>query len=586
MARVVLINSYNESKKNDNFSIGIFNLATVLKNSGHEVIIIDFDYLFTIEKLHKTQNIKYDMDNMANFIIENKPEIIGFYTMCNSYYFTIKLSQLLKQKNKKIKIMLGGPQATLTAKETLNICPWIDVIGIGEGEKTINNIVNLLYENKPFTDEKGVAYMSNGEVVINEMDLIENLDELPKIDYSFFEGAVPNDISLDVGRGCPFSCRYCSTKTFWKRKFRLKSSKAIIEDIIYAKKYFNINKFSFQHDLFTANNENLLEFCQLLKENGTTIQWACSSRIDTLNEDSIKKMSEVGCVRIFLGIETGSARMQKIINKNLKLKDVYNIVHLLKKYNIEITASLIYGFPEENENDIEDTLVMIHNLRTMGVKHTQLHRFTILPGTEYYNDLEDKLYYSNKFSDSSFTNYKDDEMMKYVTSHKSMFPQFLDFDINLRQQFEFLDTYIFSFSNTFMKYLSITYNLLIKKYGSHLKLFEVFKKYNEEKLYELESIRTNTVENPKLQINCFKVIIDSLEEGQYKKFIQDVFRFETDLVDFMYYNDEKVKIQTYKYDMYNLKQNDIYEGKQKEKTTRIQFSRIKSTTINIKKICV
>ena len=73
-------------------------------------------------------------------------------------------------------------------------------------------------------------------------------------------------VQIDVGRGCPFACTFCSTKTFWKRKFRLRSVDNILDEIEYVINTYGITDFDFKHDLFTANKRRVLEFCRALRK--------------------------------------------------------------------------------------------------------------------------------------------------------------------------------------------------------------------------------------------------------------------------------------------------------------------------------
>ncbi|MCY6356199.1 cobalamin-dependent protein [Clostridium sp. ZS2-4] len=145
MKKIVLINPPNDMNKKNNFSNGLFSLGTILKKEGYSVRIIDFGYLIKASLIKETSDSNINIDIMCNYILNENPNVVSFYTMSNSYYLTIKLSKRLKEKNSKIKVIFGGPQATLTSDDTLKICPWIDAIGLGEGEKSISNIIyNLL----------------------------------------------------------------------------------------------------------------------------------------------------------------------------------------------------------------------------------------------------------------------------------------------------------------------------------------------------------------------------------------------------------------------------------------------------------
>ncbi|MDD7795194.1 B12-binding domain-containing radical SAM protein [Clostridium sp. 'White wine YQ'] len=585
MKNITLINSYNEMVKKNNFSNGLFSLATILKRDGYNVQIIDFDYLITIGKVRNSGDFKKDTTEMLKYIIETNPDIVGFYTMCSSYYLTLEIAKELKNFDCNIKVMLGGPQATMTAVETLQTYNWIDVIGLGEGEKTITNIVKTLFSNKQFSNENGIAYVGiDGKVVVNKMDLIENLDELPLIDYSFLEGEIDKAISLDVGRGCPFSCKYCSTKMFWKRRFRLKSTNRIIDEMIYHKKIFGIDNFIFQHDLFTANKKMLIEFCDKVIDLGLKFQWTCSSRVDTLDEESIAKMKKAGCRSIFLGIESGSEKIQKVINKNLKIDKVYEVVRLLKKYNIIVRASFMYGFPEETLEDIELTLKLIFDLRMMQVEDTQLHLFTVLPGTEYYNQLKERLIFTNKLSDSSFTKYINTNIEKSILNNTAIFSQYFDFSTQTRTESEYLDIYVYSISKTLMKYMSTTYRMLYSIFGSHYKVFRNLKIANMEKFEMLSRDKNHLRIDPNSEIECVENLINDIDYSEYKDRLVQVFAFERDIIEFMYFSKKPKVEKSYEYDVYDYKKNTNSLETISLNQIHVLFTRIDGNKINIKKI--
>lgn len=111
----------------------------------------------------------------------------------------------------------------------------------------------------------GLTYR-NANGVICQNKFPDFLPDNYKRPYYYYDQIPSNVISnakrmqIDVGRGCPFSCTYCSTKTFWKRKFRLRNLQDIVDEIQYVNNHFDINTFDFMHDLFTANKRRVLEF--------------------------------------------------------------------------------------------------------------------------------------------------------------------------------------------------------------------------------------------------------------------------------------------------------------------------------------
>lgn len=586
MGKIVFINPPNNIKKENNFSNGLFSLASILKRQGYYVRIIDFDYLFSNKIIRSSKVESIRLEIMSQYILDENPDIVDFYTMSNSYYQTIKLSKIIKEKRKEIKVLFGGPQATLSFEETLKNFPWIDGIGMGEGEKTITPIINALLKNKELTDEKGVAYLKNGLVIKNGIELIENLDELQDYDYSLLEGNIKEKISLDVGRGCPFGCKYCSTKTFWKRNFRLKSSERIIREITYIKNNFNVDYFNFEHDLFTANRSKVIDFCNKIIKSNLNIKWTCSSRVDTLDEEMIDIMYKAGCRGMFLGIETGSPRMQKIINKNLRLNEVKNIANKLKKNGIMVVTSFIYGFPEETEDDLEKTLNLIYDLIKIDIDIIQLHLFAVFPGTDYMNELKDYLYLSNNFSDAAFTDHISNEEKKIIECNKEIFSQYMDFNIGIRRDFKYLDIYAHKLLKKIIKYFNKTYDILMSKVGGHVEIFKAFREVNRELLVRYENWNENIFISYDEIISSINNLINFINLND-DSLLKEIFKFESDIVKFMYYSSDKYNVKSYKYDVYSIKSskiNSLHKCNYLEQIS-IKYTRLNDKyDINIKKI--
>lgn len=473
---IVFVNSMNFDKDLKSIPLGLLTLATILDNEGYSVDIIDFDLLIHNGAMSIEYKLDDMIDKMTNILLSLKPKIVSFYTMSNCYPFIIKLSENIKRQNSRIKIIFGGPQASLTAYETLKQVEFLDAIGIGEGERVIIPLVEALLTDKSLNEIKGVAFRQKHDIIINEnQKVIEDLDELPYIGFKFldkFIGQGWDVIDIDVGRGCPYSCRFCCTSIFWKRKYRLKSTERILQEIIRIKEKYNINRFAFQHDLFTMNREKVIDFCKQVTDKGLEIEWRCSSRIDTLDEELVAYMKKAGCSNIYIGIETGSAKMQRVIKKNLTLGNIMKVIRLLNIYKIKATTSFIYGFEEETTDDIRQTLSLINELLLNNVEAVQLHRLTILPATEYYFELKEQLV----FEENSI-NYDVNEgryifeLKELIKSNQYIFSNFYEFNSSLRKVSLGLNEFI-SFMLFVYKNFKYAYLVLIKKYDNDL--YEVF----------------------------------------------------------------------------------------------------------------
>ncbi|GAA0124372.1 hypothetical protein UT300019_02740 [Clostridium sp. CTA-19] len=583
MENILFVNSIQGTGGADQFSLGQLSLATILKNEGYNVNLIDFDYLYNKNKLVEKEN---SIEEMVDYILNFNPNLVGFYTMCNSYHISLEIAKQLKEKKESIKIVFGGPHASLTGVESMKKFSYIDVIAVGESEKTIVPIVKALFSNSNFENIEGVIYRKDNEIVHNKQtNLIKDLDSLPFLDFSLIPIEDIKVMPLDVGRGCPFGCTYCSTKTFWKRFFRLKSPKRIVEEIKYINLKYGIKEFSFVHDLFTANKTKLSEFCELILLEKIKINWSCSARLDTLNEELIKKMYESGCKSIYLGIETGSPRMQKIINKNLNLSCLEEKIKILKKYKINITTSFIYGFPEETLDDIDKTLSAINEVRKLEVKNVQLHLLSILPGTELFEKLKDNLMLASAFSDITGVKELGKDYREIITENPMIFPQYFDFYSDIRENLKYLDKFINIYHVMLFKHLPKTYEFIMKYYNdSILKLFIEFKDINAN---SLENLYDNGnwpiqkfVDKNKLIINY----INNCNFGKYTNFIREMVKFETNIVEFMYFDDKEEIILDYNFDVFNAKKSQLSTYVKEPEPIKIMFTRVKEKNIKVKKI--
>ncbi|KNY28932.1 B12-binding domain-containing radical SAM protein [Pseudobacteroides cellulosolvens] len=531
MMKILFINSIHDGKVTN--QIGTLSLATILNSNGHNAEIADFNYLFKMGIVKKKHNKQEDIHSMGSYILSKAPDIVGFSCMCNSYHIFIELSKYIREKSPNIKILFGGPQATLTAEETLKAFDWIDLIAMGESEKSIVDIMNVFENNSGFEDLTGVAYRQDNEIIIKKSTLIENLDYVPKLDYSllpYFDKI--SLVEIDVGRGCPFECSYCSTKTFWKRKFRIKAVDQIIEEIKELYYKHNKTKFNFVHDLFTVNKNIVLDFCNKVIGQRLKIRWGCSARIDTLDEELVKKMVEAGCIEIYIGIETGSPRMQKIVHKNLNLNHLDEKLKLFKKYNLEITFSFIYGFPEENDEDLRQTMEVIQKIYSYGFKKVQLHQCSILAGTEMYNNYKEDLVYQQIIPDTVDNN-NIDEYKDIILRYPTVFPHFYNLSEEIAPniyRYQYLDEFVCHKMKFFNLSMPQTYRLLRTYFNNELiKIYNDIKETCKDILVPInDEVQAKELEHGK-QLAEY---INKKDFGIYKDIIRQMFKYELDYLEF------------------------------------------------------
>lgn len=437
-------------------SMGTMELATILNSNGIKCEIIPFVRIANIK------NFDVFLENTIKVIEEKKPKIVSFYTRCDSYHISLRLAQIIKERFKDIYVVFGGPQADTTSEDTIRRIPYVDFVCCGEGEKTIYPFFSSLLSGQPDLTIPGLVYRVGDTVEKNPRpELIEDLNSLPMIDFSL---AKYNDLThekifaIEVGRGCPFGCVFCSTNSFWGRRFRLKSPERIFNEIKKIHEITGITKFHFMHDMFTFKKSNVIEICKLLKTLDFPIQWVCSARLDCLDYEVIDAMIDAGMYSIYFGVETGSPRMQKLVNKNLNIENAVEIIGYLNSKNINIITSFIYGFPEETEEDFCQTLSLISNLMNFENVDVQTHLCAFLPKTPLTQKYKDYLTPTQHFS--NFTGeVAIDECRDIIENNPELFDQVMEYRTELREKLEHFGTFI-----KVWRIMSPVYNYISQKY--------------------------------------------------------------------------------------------------------------------------
>ncbi len=563
------------------YSLGINILSTIVNTkSDYTSEVISFSNLLLDKKMPTSILFEKNYETIVNYILNKNPKIISFYTLENSYFISLIVAKNIKEKNSDIKIILAGPQASLCSSETLKTFDFIDFIAIGEGEKNIISIIDYFNNKEEVKNIKGVCYRESDKIFYTEPSpLVENLNELPILQLN--ENALPTKLNIETGRGCPYNCTFCSTKTFWKRKVRLKSIDRLINEIQYYMTRYNINHFRFTHDLFTVSKKHILGFCNRVINSGIKIEWTCSARADNLDEEMVSLMKKAGCKKIFFGIETGSQLMQEEINKNLNMSKVKDTIKLVDRYGIEMKISFIYGFPEEKEKDLLQTLDLIRFcVEDMLIPKVLLSKCMCFPGTYIYNTNKSNLIFNN--DNFILFNYPAKSQLHFIKEHPNLFSSLFMINNELLNKYFYLDiciNYIYGFLfNTTPK----TLKEIITYYNNNILDFYV--EYSTA-IKEVVTLLTKKIYFDD-NLSFSKIIFDSVEDFSKNKiqdeFIMQLLKFEISMLRISQQNknNKEPKVLTFDYDMLTYYEHLI---KKKEKC-KLAFDVTEYGEIKISKV--
>jgi len=409
--------------------MGILSLAAVLEPQGVETKIIDLNRLFYDYMTSGPGNDVADFCAYAVGKLQNiSADVFGFSTICSSYPLTLRLASRVRQMHPDAAIILGGPQASVVDVATLEAFPDVDLIVRGEAEETLPRVLEGLARRKnDFANLAGITYRNGTTVVKNpNAAVIEDLDGLPLPAFHLYPHT--NDSSfvpLEAGRGCPFACSFCSTNDFFRRRFRLKSPRVLVEQMKTIKATYGIASFDLIHDMFTVDRRKVVACCEAIAASGEGLYWGCSARTDCLDDELIDLMAASGCTGIFFGIDSGSDRMQSLMQKRLNLADAGARIKRANRAGMKHTVSLITGFPEETKDDLRRTIMFIGESLRHQHAQIQLHLLAPLAETPITTQYQNDLVFDDIFSDISFHGWEQNaDERAMIIEHPKLFTNF------------------------------------------------------------------------------------------------------------------------------------------------------------------
>lgn len=352
---------------------GIWYLHQILKEGGYNSELLDLEAELHLGTFSLDPTF---IKQATEFFREYPAKVFGFSVWNVSYPWAAQLATSLKEMYPECKIVVGGPLATIFKERILEENSTVDVVAIREGEKIIIPLVQALLSNNEnvLSGVKNIFYRARDNTIHStpETPLLEDLDSLPflKFDRPYYYRS--RFFNLEVGRGCAYRCTFCCSSYIWLRKPRFMSAKRITKLAQYywtEMKEENVEEpiIHFEHDNFLFNKELVKEILRIKKEKGYSFLYGFAGRIDLLDEEIIDMMAETNCRYIYVGIESGSERIQRQIKKRINLTKVLPAIRRLRDRGIQVAANFIVGFPEETMTDLVMTLELMARLSWLGV---------------------------------------------------------------------------------------------------------------------------------------------------------------------------------------------------------------------------
>ncbi len=369
-------------------SIGVEYLSAVLKEGGHSTDLF-FDYAFFDDSNVHYPKLNRLFDWVLSFkekIRSYEPDIVALSATTNLYPWVKAAAAAAKEFS--LPTVIGGVHAT-AAPEIVIQNDLFDFVCVGEGDYALLELINSIEANKDCSKINNIWSKKDGVVYKNQIrDLIDDLDKLPFPDKDIFykyNCLNKKNYVIFTGRGCPFKCTFCFNHFYVKlysgkgKYVRARSAENIVEELKMAKEKYKINFVDFRDDTFTLNKNWVLKFLSLYKQE-IDLPFSCLVHANTVDALLASELKKAGCAQVEMGIESGNENLRNsLLKKGVSNEKFFQTIKILKNANIVIRGDIIFGVPEETNEQMWDSIKFLKEIK---IDHISSGIFYPFPKTE------------------------------------------------------------------------------------------------------------------------------------------------------------------------------------------------------------
>ncbi len=427
------------------YNIGLTSLAAYIHKEGIEVGVVMGDLLMGLPSIDGwlTSSLKdyaeaqrqyetivndkahFVWKRLADTVRQTNPKAVGISHLSPSTCVVERIAGIIKEVDRDIKVIAGNCHPTFRPEEVMQN-PNIDFVVRGEGEIPLLRLAKELKKDSPkWETVPGIYYRDRDGRLRNNpgVGLLTNLDELPfpardlvlNCDYDMYRVHC-----LLTARGCPYSCSFCADRALWGGKIRRRSVGNVMEELKLLEKTYKINLLDFVDGTFTYDRKYLQTFCKAMIDQKSSIKWRCTARYDNIDEDLLELMKRANCSGLYFGLESGSDRVLKAINKKTTVEQIIRVSEMVYNSGISSVTAILMGLPGETKEDMEETTKLMRRIKT---DIFDVNSYIPLPGSPLYNAMSEEEKKSidwGKVAYKSFDNYftksiSHDDLKKYLS---------------------------------------------------------------------------------------------------------------------------------------------------------------------------
>ena len=351
--------------------LDVLQIATIIKDKFNNVKVIDMD----VNRMDNNIKDYLEDKNIVVFVYDYQLPLHTSSTIDNIF-------EIIKNTTKETKFIIIGKTSTYYYEKFLN--NGFDVVIRGIADKTINEVIDNIYSVESLKKIPNIAFKNNNQIVLNAQKQIENnFSTLPMINRDFVDISKYMDTrTLISSRGCIGTCKFCTTPYYFK-KWNGKSAEDVVKEIEMLINKYQAKKIMFLDDNATVDKSRMIKICELIKTRNIKFLFVALCSIKCYDKEMLEKMYEAGFRWIHFGLESGSQRLLKTMNKEMNVERIKQIILEVKNMGYRVRASFILDYPGTTKEDLLKTKELILSIKPHELR---LHYLAYRVGTPVFEE--------------------------------------------------------------------------------------------------------------------------------------------------------------------------------------------------------
>jgi radical SAM superfamily enzyme YgiQ (UPF0313 family) len=301
----------------------------------------------------------------------------------------LAVSRAVQARRPDCPIVWGGWHPSLFASECVAE-PSIDIVVVGQGERTFAEIVDRLASGESVAGTAGTVTRGRDGVISSAPRPLADLNDLPRHEYGlipvgqYFALKGRRQLDYVSSQGCRFRCAFCADPAVYARGWTGLAPARVADEMAFLCREYAVEEVAFQDETFFTHPPRIEQLSEELLARQVGVSWTATLRADQacrMGDRLFAHAVRAGLRRVMVGVESGDQATLDRLRKDMRLPQVIGTAEMCARHDVGAIFNFIVGFPGESDASVDATLALAKRLRRMHPRfETPIFYYRPYPG--------------------------------------------------------------------------------------------------------------------------------------------------------------------------------------------------------------